>query len=58
MKSETTTRNPASASADEMLRLAVPELVRDVGRARRDADREEREQRRDEIRARSAPPPR
>ena len=32
-----------------MLRLAVPELMRDVGRTRRDADREEREQRRDEI---------
>ena len=49
MKSDTTTRNPASASADEVLRLAVPELMRHVGRTRRDANREEREQRRDEI---------
>ena len=36
----------------EVLRLAVAVLVRDVGGPRRDADREEREQRRDEVGAR------
>ena len=35
----------------EVLRLAVPELMRDVRRTRRDANREEREERRDEVRA-------
>ena len=35
-----------------MLRLAVAELVRHVRRARRDAHREVREQRRDEVGAR------
>jgi hypothetical protein len=32
-----------------VLRLAVPELVRDVGGTRRDADGEVRQQRRDEV---------
>ena len=40
------------AERGEVLRLAVPVLVAEVGRARRDADREERQQRRDEIGAR------
>ena len=40
------------AERREVLGLAVPELVRDVGRARRDANGEVRQQRRDEVRAR------
>ena len=43
---------PGFAERREMLRLAVPELVRDIGRPRGNADREVREERRDEIRAR------
>ena len=48
----TSDEEPGLGERREVLRLAVPELVRHVCGARRDAHREVREQRSDEVGAR------